>query len=160
MGRGAVANACHSIICFNDEKTGYLASNCPAPAACNICKSTIDLANKMSFSLDRFFSGKPSADTPFDPSHELPHDVETSLGLAWLTSGPASAEQLDHIQLYHMESDDTTNDQPPLSDEHLSTASEDGDEEVKILYTCLTLVLRTFHKPHCLPLLTTDKSLI
>ena len=57
-------NACHSIICFNCEKTGYLASNCPAPVACNIYKSTIDLANKLSFFLDRFFSGKPSADTP------------------------------------------------------------------------------------------------
>lgn len=127
IGRGAVANACHSIICVNCEKTGYLASNCPALVACNICKSTIDLANKMSFSLDCFFSGKPSADTPPDPSHELPPDVETSLGLARLTVGLATAEQLDHIQLYHMESDDTTNDQPPLSDEHFLAASEDDE---------------------------------
>lgn len=51
----------------------------------------------MSFSLDCFFSGKPSADTPPDPSHELPPDVETSLGLARLTVGLATAEQLDHI---------------------------------------------------------------
>lgn len=30
------ANACHTIICFNCKKSGHLASDCPAPVACNI----------------------------------------------------------------------------------------------------------------------------
>lgn len=43
------ANACHTIICFNCEKTGYLASDCPAPIACNICKATNHLARQCPF---------------------------------------------------------------------------------------------------------------
>ena len=55
------ANACHTIICFNCEKTGHLASNCPTSVACNICKATNHLACKCPFSWtisQKFFPNK------------------------------------------------------------------------------------------------------
>ena len=34
-----LTSACHTIICFNCEKSGHLASDCPCLTYCNICKS-------------------------------------------------------------------------------------------------------------------------
>ena len=35
---GHYVNACHSIICYNCEELGHLASDCPHEVLCNICK--------------------------------------------------------------------------------------------------------------------------
>ena len=99
------ANACHTIICFNCEKTGHLASDCPAPIACNICKATTHLARKCPFSWTTISEIPPVNDadnTPPVPSTNTPSDNNDSLEISPLSVGPATANQLDQ-----MESDNT-----------------------------------------------------
>ena len=122
------ANACHTIICFNCEKTGHLASDCPAPIACNICKATTHLARKCPFSWTTISEIPPVNDadnTPPVPSTNTPSDNNDSLEISPLSVGPATANQLDQ-----MESDNTiTPDENTPTDEELSTASDDEDDD-------------------------------
>ena len=117
------ANACYTIICFNCEKTGHLASDCPAPIACNICKATTHLARKCLFSWTTISEIPPVNDpnnTPPVPSTDTPSDND-SLEISPLSVGPATANQFDQ-----MENDTTIT---PPTDEELSTASEDEDDD-------------------------------
>ena len=47
------ANACHNIVCYNCEQLGHLASDCPKPPMCNLCKSTDHKARACQFSWAR-----------------------------------------------------------------------------------------------------------
>lgn len=120
------ANACHTIICFNCEKTGHLASDCPAPVACNICKATTHLARKCPFSWTSISEIPPVDNTPPAHSTDPPLDNnDESLEISQLSVGPATAHQLDHL-----ESDATiTPDEHQPTDEELTTASEDEDDD-------------------------------
>ena len=122
------ANACHTIICFNCEKTGHLASDCPAPVACNICKATNHLAQKCPFSWTTISEIPPFNNvdnTRPVPSTNTPTDNNDSFEISQLSVGPATAHQLDQ-----MESDATiTLEEHQLTDKELSTASEDDDED-------------------------------
>ncbi len=50
---GHYVNACHSIICYNYEELGHLASNCPTDILCNICKQPDHRASICPFSWSR-----------------------------------------------------------------------------------------------------------
>ena len=115
------ASACHSIICFNCEKTGHLASDCPAPIACNICKATTHLARKCPFSWTTIAEIPPANNTPPVPLTDTPSDNNDSVVIPSLSIGPATANQLDKME------SDTTLTPPP--DEELSTASENEEED-------------------------------
>ena len=122
------ANACHSIICFNCEKTGHLVSDCPAPVACNICKATNHLARKCPFSwttISEIPSVNDVGNTPPVPSTNTPMDNnDQSLKISQSSVGPATAHQFDQ-----MESDASiTPDEHQLTDKELSTVSKDEDE--------------------------------
>ena len=116
------ASACHSIICFNCEKTGHLASDCPAPIACNICKATTHLARKCPFSWTTIAEILPANNTPPVPSTDTPSDNNDSVVIPSLSIGPATANQLDE-----MESDTTLtpcptkNSLPPLKTKKTTT---------------------------------------
>lgn len=92
------ANTCHTIICFNCEKTGHLVSDCPAPIACNICKATSHLARKCPFSWTNVTEilpdNQPDNTLPV-PSTDSPTDNKPSLEISQLSVGPATAHQLD-----------------------------------------------------------------
>ena len=96
------ANACHTIICFNCEKTGHLASDCPAPVACNICKATTHLAHKCPFSWTAISEIPPANDvdnTPPVHSTDPPSDNhDQSLEISQLSVGPTTAHQLDQLE--------------------------------------------------------------
>lgn len=66
-----LASACHTIICFNCEKTGHLASDCPCPTYCNICKSPTHRARSCPLSWSRI------VDLPAS-SESLPMNVENT----------------------------------------------------------------------------------
>lgn len=66
------ANACNTIIWFNCEKPGHLASNCPIPVACNICKATNHLARKCSFLMDHVTEILPQNEPDNTPQIRLP----------------------------------------------------------------------------------------
>lgn len=67
-----LASACHTIICFNCEKTGHLASDCPCPTYCNICKSPTHRARSCPLSWSRI------VDFPASTSDSSPMNVENS----------------------------------------------------------------------------------
>ena len=66
-----LASACHTILCFNCEKTGHLASDCPCPTYCNICKSPTHRARSCPLSWSRI------VDLPAS-SESLPMNVENT----------------------------------------------------------------------------------
>ena len=66
-----LASACHTIICLNCEKTGHLASDCPCPTYCNICKSPTHRARSCPLSWSRI------VDLPAS-SESLPMNVENT----------------------------------------------------------------------------------
>lgn len=146
------ANAYHTIICFNCEKTGHQAGDCPAPIACNICKATSHLACKCPFSwtnVTEILSDNQPDNTLPIPSTDSPTDNnEPSLEISQFSVGPVTAHQLDQ-----MESDATiTPDEHQLTDEVLSTASDD-DEISRIPPNCLNRARKIFQQPLRLTLL-------
>ena len=60
-----LASACHSITCFNCEKTGQVGIDCPCPLYCKICKSPAHEARSCPFSWSRlvYFSVSTSETT-------------------------------------------------------------------------------------------------
>lgn len=58
---GHYVNACHSIICFNCEELGHLASDCPSPVLCNICKQPDHRANTCPYSWSRQIAENPES---------------------------------------------------------------------------------------------------
>ena len=60
-----LASACHTITCFNCEKTGHLGIDCLCPLYCNICKSPAHGARSCPFSWSRlvYFSVSTSETT-------------------------------------------------------------------------------------------------
>ena len=144
------ANSCHTIICFNCEKTGHLASDCPAPIACNICKATSHLARKCPFSWTNVTEilpdNQPDNTLPV-PSPDSPtENNEPSLEISQFSVGPATAHQLESNATI-------TPDEHQPTDEVLSTASEDDDEISRILPNCLNQAQKIFHQPLRLTLL-------
>ena len=67
-----LASACHTIICFNCEKTGHLASDCPCPTYCNICKSPTHRARSCPLLWSRI------VDFPASISESSPMNVENT----------------------------------------------------------------------------------
>ena len=66
---GHYVNACHSIICYNCEELGHLASDCPNEVLCNICKQPDHRANHCPFSWSRQVVTSEEPATP-EGSHE------------------------------------------------------------------------------------------
>ena len=58
---GHFVNACHSIICFNCEELGHLASDCPHDVLCNICKQPDHRANTCPYSWSRLIAQNPES---------------------------------------------------------------------------------------------------
>ena len=50
---GHYVNACHSVICYNCEEIGHLASDCPSAVLCNICKQPDHRATNCPYSWSR-----------------------------------------------------------------------------------------------------------
>ena len=67
-----LASACHTIVCFNCEKTGHLAPDCPCPTYCNICKSPTHCARSCPLSWSRV------VDLPASTSESSPMNVENT----------------------------------------------------------------------------------
>ena len=67
---GHYVNACHSIICYNCEELGHLASDCPHEILCNICKQPNHLAVTCPFSWSRQGGHPVEPETQPESSHE------------------------------------------------------------------------------------------
>ena len=71
---GHYVNACHSIICYNCEELGHLASDCPNEVLCNICKQPNHRAKTCPFSWSRQVSREstPERENPSEGNREDP----------------------------------------------------------------------------------------
>ena len=61
---GHYVNACHSIICYNCEELGHLASDCPSDVLCNICKQPDHRAITCPFSWARQVNHRDDPENP------------------------------------------------------------------------------------------------
>ena len=76
---GHYVNACHSIICYNCEELGHLASDCPREVLCNICKQPDHRAITCPFSwarqVDHRDDPENSPENPPEKAPEVSHEV-------------------------------------------------------------------------------------
>ena len=69
---GHYVNACHSIICYNCEELGHLASDCPNDVLCNICKQPDHRAITCPFSWARQVHRDDPENPPDNPPESAP----------------------------------------------------------------------------------------
>lgn len=69
---GHYVNACHSIICYNCEELGHLASDCPHDVLCNICKQPDHRAITCPFSWARQVPEHQPDNPPENPPDNEP----------------------------------------------------------------------------------------
>ena len=67
-------NACHSLICYNCEELGHVASDCPTNILCNICKQPDHRASTCPFSWSRQIENTTLAAAATE--NELPADID------------------------------------------------------------------------------------
>ena len=94
---GHFVNACHSIICFNCEELGHLASDCPHPVLCNICKQPDHRANTCPYSWSRLIEnpGSPRAESQDEtPREENPPDASSHEAVSHAENSEQDEESL------------------------------------------------------------------
>ena len=79
--RGHYVNACHTIVCYNCEETGHLASDIPTEILCDICKQTRQRAKICPFSRSCQIETVEEHDTPSSQDNlpELSDPVDADL---------------------------------------------------------------------------------
>ena len=135
---GHYANACHNIVYYNCEQLGHLASDCPEPPMCNLCKSTNHKARACQFSWARDTretsdpeSESVTEETPEKTATDDPEELPMTEECDGLLTGQPDAEDNNNsdTQDEYMdapESDDTFSNEPTDSAElFLSTSTEE-----------------------------------
>ena len=135
---GHYVNACHTIVCYNCEETGHLASDIPTEILCNICKQPDHRTKTCPFSQSCQIETVEEHDTP-SSQDDLPE-----------TSDPLDADLLGSVeendQFQSLESLDQVVDElsPPSESMDQSTPSE-----TLKLFTNTDQSTPTAPKPQC-----------
>ena len=127
---GHYVNACHSIICFNCEELGHIASNCPSPVLCNICKQPDHRANTCPYSWSRQTAENPepppAASQEENPREEIPPDASPHEAVSRAENSENDVPLDDSMDDQSEEPVPTEPEQHSLTPEEYLSASEDS----------------------------------